>query len=162
VRIEEVVGHNIQARRKAMGWTQEELGRQLGELLGREWPRQTVFSAEKGDRGFTASELLALAVTLQTSVQRLFRVPLGIDTVMVAPGHSIEAQALDAFGAVADDPAAEVARLKQLIGSLYNFNRSRGHQVTREEEFLQTAESVVENLEQALRASGAGDGGDQT
>jgi transcriptional regulator with XRE-family HTH domain len=50
-----------------------ELGEALGRYLGRTWSRQAVHQAERGQRSFTAAELTALALVLDTSVQALFR-----------------------------------------------------------------------------------------
>jgi transcriptional regulator with XRE-family HTH domain len=50
-----------------------DLGQALGRYLGRPWSRQAVHQAERGQRSFTAAELTALALALDTSVQVLFR-----------------------------------------------------------------------------------------
>jgi transcriptional regulator with XRE-family HTH domain len=49
------------------------LGEALGCYLGKPWSRQAVHQAERGQRSFTAAELTALALALDTSVQALFR-----------------------------------------------------------------------------------------
>ena len=71
MRVEELVGERIRSRREGLEMTQEQLGRKLGELLGHEWSRQAVSAAEKGKRGFTAAELVAIAFALETSVGNL-------------------------------------------------------------------------------------------
>jgi hypothetical protein len=50
-----------------------DLGEALGRYLGKPWSRQAVHQAERGQRSFTATELTALALVLDTSVQGLFR-----------------------------------------------------------------------------------------
>ncbi len=72
MRVEEIVGGNIRARREGQEMTQEQLGQRLGELLGHPWSRQAVSIAERGGRGFTAAELIAIAHALGTSVARIF------------------------------------------------------------------------------------------
>lgn len=71
MRIEEYIGHRVRERREELDMTQEELGRKLGDLLGKPWPRQTVSTAERGARAFPAVELLALATVLRVPVHRL-------------------------------------------------------------------------------------------
>ena len=71
VRLEQVIGHRMRERREQMALTQEQAGQRIGELLGRPWPRQAVSAAEKGDRAFTAAELVAIAFALDTNVSWL-------------------------------------------------------------------------------------------
>ena len=71
VRLEQVIGHRMRDRREEMALTQEQAGQRIGELLGRPWPRQAVSAAEKGDRAFTAAELVAIAFALDTNVSWL-------------------------------------------------------------------------------------------
>jgi transcriptional regulator with XRE-family HTH domain len=71
VRLEQVIGHRMRERREEMALTQEQAGQRIGELLGRPWPRQAVSAAEKGDRAFTAAELVAIAFALDTTVSWL-------------------------------------------------------------------------------------------
>jgi transcriptional regulator with XRE-family HTH domain len=71
VRLEQVIGHRMRERREEMALTQEQAGHRIGELLGRPWPRQAVSAAEKGDRAFTAAELVAIAFALDTNVSWL-------------------------------------------------------------------------------------------
>jgi transcriptional regulator with XRE-family HTH domain len=94
VRIEEIVGANMRSVREGAGMTQEELGRQLGQLLGKEWSRQAVSAAEKGGRAFTAAEVVALAFTMNTTAGRLFLPPPGIETVHLSPSFSVAGREL--------------------------------------------------------------------
>ena len=48
-------------------------GRGARSYLGKPWSRQAVHQAERGQRSFTAAELTALALALDTSVPALFR-----------------------------------------------------------------------------------------
>jgi transcriptional regulator with XRE-family HTH domain len=98
VRIEEVVGRRMAEHRTELGMSQAELGERLGVLLGRSWPRQSVWAAEKGQRAFTAAELLALVEVL--------RLP-GVDELFVAPW---DVDGVELGGATVDHPATSLPR----------------------------------------------------
>jgi len=49
-----------------------QLGEEIGKYLDRPWSRQAVHQAERGRRAFTAAELAALALALDTSIPTLF------------------------------------------------------------------------------------------
>lgn len=63
-----------------------ELGEALGGYLDRPWSRQAVHQAERGQRSFTAAELTALALVLDTSVPALFRAE---DDPIELPGRAV-------------------------------------------------------------------------
>lgn len=86
MRLEELVGQRIRTRREGLALTQDQLGRQLGDSLGRRWSRQAVSAAEKGERAFTAAELVAIAGALQISVGSLFVPPAGVDEIELPNG----------------------------------------------------------------------------
>src|ERR1043165_8250124 len=73
MRVEEAVGRQIARLRAQQELSLAELGEALGRYLGRPWSRQAVHQAERGQRSFTAAELTALALALDTSAQALFR-----------------------------------------------------------------------------------------
>jgi transcriptional regulator with XRE-family HTH domain len=73
MRVEEVIGSQIARLRAQRQLSLTDLGQALGRYLGRPWSRQAVHQAERGQRSFTAAELTALALALDTSVQVLFR-----------------------------------------------------------------------------------------
>src|SRR6201994_4122537 len=73
MRVEEVIGRQIARLRAQRQLSLTDLGQALGRYLGRPWSRQAVHQAERGQRSFTAAELTALALALDTSVQALFR-----------------------------------------------------------------------------------------
>lgn len=83
MRIEEVVGRRVAELRDTTEMSQQELGRRLGELLGRPWSRQAVSAAEKGRRAFTAAEILALAHVFEVPVARFYSPPLEAQSVRV-------------------------------------------------------------------------------
>jgi len=84
-----MVGHRMRDRREGEQMTQEQLGRKLGELLGKAWSRQTVSAAEQGKRAFTAAELVAIAHALGTSVGRLLTPPPGVGSVVLPGGAEV-------------------------------------------------------------------------
>ncbi|HXL18330.1 MAG TPA: hypothetical protein VN961_12515, partial [Streptosporangiaceae bacterium] len=71
-------------RRPGHGACQE-----LGRYLGKPWSRQAVHQAERGRRLFTAAELAALALALDTSVPALF---LADAEHIELPGMAVSAQ----------------------------------------------------------------------
>lgn len=73
MRVEEVIGGQIARLRAQRQLSLADLGQALGRYLGKPWSRQAVHQAERGQRSFTAAELTALALVLDTSVQALFR-----------------------------------------------------------------------------------------
>ena len=77
MRVEEVIGGQIARLRAQRQLSLTDLGEALGRYLGRPWSRQAVHQAERGQRSFTAAELTALALALDTSVQVLFRAEAG-------------------------------------------------------------------------------------
>lgn len=89
MRIEEVIGQRIRDVREINDVTQQQLGQRLGELLGKEWSRQAVSSAEKGERAFTAVELVAIARALGTTVPRLMTPPLHARSIELPSGAEI-------------------------------------------------------------------------
>ncbi|WP_165974758.1 helix-turn-helix domain-containing protein [Nonomuraea deserti] len=73
MRVEEAIGLQIARLRAERRMSLTELGEALGRYLDRPWSRQAVHQAERGQRAFTAAELTALALALDTSVPALFR-----------------------------------------------------------------------------------------
>ena len=73
MRVEEAVGRQIARLRAQRRMSLAELGQALGRYLEKPWSRQAVHQAERGQRSFTAAELTALSLVLDTSVQALFR-----------------------------------------------------------------------------------------
>lgn len=63
-RIEQVIGRAVRRWREFKGLTQTQLGQALAAQTGVPWSRQAVSAAEAGNRAFSASDLLALALTL--------------------------------------------------------------------------------------------------
>ena len=89
MRVEQAIGRQITHLRAQRQLSQADLGEALGRYLGKPWSRQAVHQAERGQRSFTAAELTALALVLDTSVQALFRAE---DDHVELPGRAIPPQ----------------------------------------------------------------------
>ena len=86
MRVEEAIGRQVARLRAQRQLSLADLGEALGRYLGKPWSRQAVHQAERGQRSFTAAELTALALALDTSVQALFRAESG---QIELPGRAI-------------------------------------------------------------------------
>lgn len=93
---EEMVGRRVAEIRERLGMTQQQLGEDLEPLLGKSWPRQTVSSAEKGKRAFTAAELIALAIVLKTQANRLLIAPIEMEELEMPGGLFVGRDTLSA------------------------------------------------------------------
>ena len=89
MRVEAAIGQQIARLREARQLSLTQLGQALGRYLGKPWSRQAVHQAERGRRAFTAAELAALALVLDTSVPALF---LSDAEPMEMPGATISAE----------------------------------------------------------------------
>jgi transcriptional regulator with XRE-family HTH domain len=89
MRIETAIGLRIAQLREARQMSLTQLGQAVGDYLGRPWSRQAVHQAERGRRAFTAAELAAFAMALDSSVPALLLCEA--DQVEL-PGGAIEAQ----------------------------------------------------------------------
>jgi transcriptional regulator with XRE-family HTH domain len=86
VRVEEAIGRQIARLRAQRQLSLADLGAALGPYLGKPWSRQAVHQAERGQRSFSAAELTAFALALDTSVQALFRAE---DDPIELPGQAV-------------------------------------------------------------------------
>jgi transcriptional regulator with XRE-family HTH domain len=89
MRVEEAIGKQISRLRMERKMSLTELGEALGRHLGRTWSRQAVHQAEQGRRSFTAVELTALALALDTTIPTLFRAE---GDEIDLPGRSVSAE----------------------------------------------------------------------
>jgi transcriptional regulator with XRE-family HTH domain len=89
MRVEEAIGRQIARLRAQRQLSLTDLGEALGGYLGRPWSRQAVHQAERGQRSFTAAELTALALVLDTSVPALFRAE---NEQIELPGRAVSAE----------------------------------------------------------------------
>ena len=72
-----VVGRQLERARRARGWTQEELGKRLAAVTGREWSKAVISAAERSwtaprVRQFSADEVLAFAAVTGFPVSWFF------------------------------------------------------------------------------------------
>lgn len=89
MRVEEAIGRQIARLRAERRLSLTELGEALGRFLDRPWSRQAVHQAEQGRRSFTAAELTALALVLDTSIPALFRAE---DDLIDLPRRTVSAE----------------------------------------------------------------------
>jgi transcriptional regulator with XRE-family HTH domain len=82
----EILSRNIRAARSRIGIGQENVAARMRALGFTAWIRQTVGATERGRRRPTAEEIAGLAVTLETTINRLMA-PLDEDQVVeLQPG----------------------------------------------------------------------------
>ena len=89
MRVEEAIGRQVSRLRAQRQLSLTDLGEALGRYLDKPWSRQAVHQAERGQRSFTAAELTALALALDTSVQTLFRAD---DEPIMLPRRAVSAE----------------------------------------------------------------------
>ena len=89
MRVEAAIGNQIARLRETRQMSLTQLGEALGQYLDRPWSRQAVHQAERGRRAFTAAELAAFALALDTSVPALF---LADADQLELPGATISAE----------------------------------------------------------------------
>lgn len=120
--VAQVVGANVAYFRDLTGKTQSQMGRELAPLIGGQgWSRQAVWKAERGERPFTAAELVALAYVLEVTVPQLFEADPD-EPVALSSGHSLIAGAMDALMR-GTTPAAD--RDLRLLASVRRLLRAR-------------------------------------
>lgn len=118
--LEEVIGRNVRALRKARGGSQADLGKALAPMLGGQgWTRQAVWKAERGGRSFTAAELLALAAALGVTVPQLFETE---GEPVTLPGGQMPAGVLVGLLAGSDE-SDRSQRLHNELRGLQRFNQ---------------------------------------
>lgn len=88
MRIEAAVGRQIARLREARQMSLAQLGEAMGKYLDKPWSRQAVHQAERGRRSFTAAEMAAIALVLETSIPALF---LTDDAEIELPGAVVSA-----------------------------------------------------------------------
>jgi 8-oxo-dGTP pyrophosphatase MutT (NUDIX family)/transcriptional regulator with XRE-family HTH domain len=120
VRVEESIGQRVRARRNELHMSQDEFGRALGPLLGKPWSRQTVSMAEQGSRAWVASDLLAVAVVLQTTVGELLRPPLGETAVDLGGPESVPGDTLRDVTLTRGREDLSMAEINRTIAALHD------------------------------------------
>lgn len=154
MRVEEVVGRRIREAREAQDITQEDFGKTLGRLLGKPWPRQAVSAAEKGQRAFTAAELVGIAVALGRDVADMFRLPADSETLTMPSGEVLTGR--DVRGSVAPVEADEVREiLRDFIRSADQMQRVGFHTAQRARQLHDTVDRLL--TQTATRGEGEGE-----
>jgi hypothetical protein len=90
----------------------------LGRYLGKPWSRQAVHQAERGRRSFTAAELAAVALALDTSIPALFLTDSG---QIELPGKPVSAEDYRAILLYAGDDAP-LDGVEELIVALHDIS----------------------------------------
>jgi len=118
MRVEEAIGRQVSRLRSRRQLSLTDLGEALGSYLDKPWSRQAVHQAERGQRSFTAAELTALALALDTSVQTLFRTD---DEPIELPRRAVSAQEYRGI-LLNRDPEAPLDGVEELIVALHDID----------------------------------------
>jgi transcriptional regulator with XRE-family HTH domain len=119
MRIETAIGNQIARLREARQMSLTQLGQAMGRYLDKPWSRQAVHQAERGRRAFTAAELAALALALDTSVPALFLT----DTAQIElPGAAISAEDYQGILLYAG-PGAPVDGIEELLVAMHDIRQ---------------------------------------
>jgi transcriptional regulator with XRE-family HTH domain len=148
MRIEAAIGKQIARFREARQMSLTELGESMGKYLGRPWSRQAVHQAERGRRAFTAAELAALALALETSVPALF---LTDDTQIELPGAVVSAQDYHGILLYAGDDAP-LDGMDELLVALNDIRHILSRPAL---ERLAKIEKIAEEIADGVTAHGA-------
>jgi len=116
MRVEEAIGRQVSRLRAQRQLSLTDLGEALGQYLDKPWSRQAVHQAERGQRSFTAAELTALALALDTSVQTLFRAD---DEPIELPRRTVPAQEYRGI-LLNRDPEAPLDGVEEMIVALHD------------------------------------------
>jgi transcriptional regulator with XRE-family HTH domain len=105
MRVETAIGQQIAHLREVRQMSLTQLGQAMGRYLGKPWSRQAVHQAERGRRAFTAAELAAVALALDTSIPALFLADTG---PIELPGATVTAEDYRAILLYAGDGLEEL------------------------------------------------------
>jgi transcriptional regulator with XRE-family HTH domain len=136
--IPENIGKRVELFREAKGWRQTDLADRLTEYLPK-WSRQAVWSAERGEREFTATELSVLSLVLEKSIPLLLE-PTDLDEpISLSDETTIDADSLSVLWS--DPPSrADATRVRAADGA-------------QAEEILRRADRADEELRSIRRAA---------
>ena len=141
MRIEAAIGQQIARLREARQMSLTQLGEALGRYLEKPWSRQAVHQAERGRRAFTAAEIAALAMALDTSVPALF---LAEAEQIELPGAAISPEDYQAILLYAGDDAP-VDGIDELLVALHDIRQILSRPtLARLAKIEQVAEQVAE------------------
>jgi transcriptional regulator with XRE-family HTH domain len=116
LRVEAAIGMQIARLRETRRMSLTQLGEAIGKYLDRPWSRQAVHQAERGHRAFTAAELAALALALDTSLPALF---LADAEQIELPGRAVSPEDYRAILLYAGDDAP-LDGVEELIVALHD------------------------------------------
>jgi transcriptional regulator with XRE-family HTH domain len=116
--IEVAIGKQIARFREARQMSLTQLGEAIGKYLDKPWSRQAVHQAERGRRAFTAAEMAALALALETSIPALFLTDAHIEL----PGAAVPAQDYKGILLYAGDDAP-LDGIDELLVALHDIRR---------------------------------------
>jgi transcriptional regulator with XRE-family HTH domain len=116
MQVETAIGEQIARLREARQMSLTQLGQAMGRYLGKPWSRQAVHQAERGRRAFTAAELAAIALALDTSIPALFLTESG---QIELPGQSVSAEDYRAILLYAGDDTP-LDGIEELIVALHD------------------------------------------
>lgn len=146
--VEEIVGRRVAKLREGKGLSQAELGRLLGDCLGRPWQRQAVWSAEQGKRALTAAELFALSYILRTPIGELFRPPPGVESFELPNGATITRLEF-ADGTPADDFDAEArSDLREAVAEAVRSIAAVDRGTTKTRRLLASIETLLDGMDE--------------
>jgi transcriptional regulator with XRE-family HTH domain len=116
MRVEAAIGEQVARLREARQMSLTQLGQAMGRYLGKPWSRQAVHQAERGRRAFTAAELAAIALALDTSIPALF---LTDSAQVELPGQAVSAEEYRAILLYAGDETP-LDGVEELIVALHD------------------------------------------
>ena len=119
MRIETAIGKQIARLRETRQMSLTQLGEAVGRYLGKPWSRQAVHQAERGRRSFTAAEIAALALALDTSVPALF---LADAEQIELPGRAVSAEDYQGILLYAGDEAP-LDGIEELLVALHDIRQ---------------------------------------
>jgi transcriptional regulator with XRE-family HTH domain len=140
MRIETAIGKQIARLRETRQMSLTELGEAMGKYLGKPWSRQAVHQAERGRRAFTAAEMAAFALALDTSVPALF---LADAALIELPGAAVSAEDYQGILLYAGDEAP-LDGIEELLVALHDIRQILSRPaLTRLAKIEQVAEEVA-------------------
>lgn len=149
MRIETAIGRQISRLREARQMSLTQLGQAVGTYLDKPWSRQAVHQAERGGRAFTAAEMAALALALDTSVPALF---LADAEDIELPGAVVSAQDYQGILLYAGDEAPRDG-IEELLVALHDIKTIVSRPALAR---LAKIERVAEEVANAVPGGGAG------
>ncbi|MGJ5833518.1 helix-turn-helix transcriptional regulator [Streptomyces ossamyceticus] len=157
MKLEEAIGRKLAWARRVRGLSQAQLGEALGSYLEKAWSRQAVNAAERGNRAFTARDLLALALALEMPVTVLL-LPLGSgDGVELPSGAELDRAAYRT--AVLHPEAGKVSALAESQESLQRVHAAFGQMIDLHQRIgleLSMGMDMLNTATQAIHGEGEG------